>query len=203
MNFLVIHNPQFPSRKIFLQAQFRRYGIVDYEFIEIKNTSTIVTAYLEALRNISNNQKDTCSCIIVDTILITARFLEKIRYGHLTMISSDKPYDIIFVNPFETKNSSGKVKKQTRIIHKSCWNWENDELQYSSAFIVTPHCAVRMLSFHSKCIDKGIYGHEDEIFICANPVTGINEQSLLSMDKWIYECIFMNSNNEIYSLWIS
>lgn len=197
MDFLVIHNPQFPIRKVFLQAQFRRYGIVDYEFINIKDTTAIVSAYLETLRIIANNQKDTCSCIITDTVLITARFLERIRYGHLTMISSDRPYDIIFVNPFDNTNNSTKCKKQIKILHKSCWNWDDDTVRYSATFIVTPHCATRMIAFHGTCIEKKIYDHENEIFVTNN------EQSLMSMDKWIYECLFMNSNNKIYSLWIS
>lgn len=203
MNFLVIHNPQFPIRKAFLQAQFNRYGIVDYEFINIKDLSSIVTAYLESLRIIANNQKDTCSCIITDTVMITARFLERIRYGHLTMISSSKSYDIIFVNPFDNTNNSDKCKKQTKTLHKSCWNWDDDTVRYSATFIVTPYCAMRMIDFHGTCIEKKIYDHENEIFAVVNPNTGIREQSLMSMDKWIYECLFMNSNNKLYSLWIS
>lgn len=203
MNFLVIHNTQFPIRKVFIQAQFKRYGIVDYEFINIKDMSSIVTAYLESLRIVANKQKDSCSCIITDTVLITARFLERIRYGHLTMISSSKSYDIIFVNPFDNTNNSVKCIKQTKTLHKSCWNWDDDTVRYSADFIVTPYCATRMIEFHCTCIEKKIYEHENQIFAIANPVTGIIEQSLMSVDKWIYECLFMNLNNKLYSLWIS
>ena len=142
MKFYIIHNNQFPLRKVFLEAQFKRYDITNYEFVDIQCSGVILSTYINILHVISLKKDSHCdnvSCILIDTILITRKLLDHIEYSHFITVSSEKSKDIIFIHP-SPSNQYTKINKQTKTIHKDCWKW-GDQTNYSCCFVVTPQYA--------------------------------------------------------------
>lgn len=212
MKFYVIHNRRFPLRRVFLQAQFKRYDITDFEFIEIPGSHVISSTYIHLLHIISRNKNknsDKIYCILIDTVLITRNFLDRVQYGHVIAISSEKSQDIIFVHPIYSNSSnspnssnSQKIKKQIKTLHKDTWKWD-DHTNYSSCFIITSSCAKLMVEYHKYCEDNGEYDDINQLWLYKNSKTGIAEQTLASFDNWLYKCVIMHSNYPLQSLWIS
>jgi len=203
MKFYVIHDSRFPLRKIFLQAQFKRYDITEYEFVEIPGLYAILSTYINLLHIISLNKKSICDntfCILIDTVLLTRNFLDKVEYGHFMNVSSKKPQDIIFIHP--TSIHTTKIKKQKKTIHKDSWNW-GDQTNYSSCFIISPYCAELFYDYHKYCIDTNEYDDINELYLYTNDKTGLKEQSLISIDKWLLRCTLMYSNHSLQILWMS
>jgi hypothetical protein len=203
MKFYVIHDPRFPLRKIFLQAQFKRYDITVYEFVEIPRSGVILSTYIQLLHTISLTKKgiyDNVFCIIIDTVLLTRNFLDKVEYGHFVNISSEKSNELIFIHP--TSIHTTKIKRVKKTIHKDCWNW-GDQTNYSSCFIITPSCAKLFYEYHKYCLDKNEYENVNEIYLYKNNKTGLNEQTINSIDKWLFSCALMYSNHSLQILWMS
>ena len=203
MKFYVIHDPRFPLRKIFLQAQFKRYDITVYEFVEIPRSGVILSTYIQLLHTISLTKKsiyDNVFCIIIDTVLLTRNFLDKVEYGHFVNISSEKSNELIFIHP--TSIHTTKIKRVKKTIHRDCWNW-CDQTNYSSCFIITPSCAKLFYEYHRYCLDKNEYENVNEIYLYKNNKTGLNEQTINSIDKWLFSCVLMYSNHSLQILWMS
>jgi hypothetical protein len=203
MKFYVIHDPRFPLRKIFLQAQFKRYDITVYEFVEIPRSGVILSTYIQLLHTISLTKKsiyDNVFCIIIDTVLLTRNFLDKVEYGHFVNISSEKSNELIFIHP--TSIHTTKIKRVKKTIHRDCWNW-CDQTNYSSCFIITPSCAKLFYEYHKYCLDKNEYENVNEIYLYKNNKTGLNEQTINSIDKWLFSCVLMYSNHSLQILWMS
>lgn len=202
MRFYVIHNKQFPLRKVFLKAQFKRYDITNYEFVEISQ-SGVILFYIQLLQQLSTNtnkNSDKTYCILLDTVLLTHNFLDKIQYGHFTAVSSEKSHDIIFIHP--TSQTSQKIIKQVKTLHKDSWKW-NDHTNFSSCFIITSTCAKLIVDYHRFCEENGEYEDVNKIWLYKNSNTGVAEQTLSSFDNWLYKCVIMHSNYPLQSLWIS
>ena len=199
MKFYVIHDPRFHLRKIFLQAQFKRYDITEYEFVEIPQSGVILSTYIELLFKISIQRYNTC-CILIDTVLLTRSFLDKIKYGHFKTIVSNKSHDMIFVHPLS--NHSTKITKERKTIHRDNWFW-NDQMNYSSCFVITSTCAKLFYNYHKYCQDTNEYKNINEIYLYKNNKTGMMEQSLNSVDKWLFNCALMYSNHSLKILWLS
>ena len=203
MKFYVIHDPRFPLRKIFLQAQFKRYDITVYEFVEIPRSGVILSTYIQLLHTISLTKKsiyDNVFCIIIDTVLLTRNFLDKVEYGHFVNISSEKSNELIFIHP--TSIHTTKIKRVKKTIHRDCWNW-CDQTNYSSCFIITPSCDKLFYEYHRYCLDKNEYENVNEIYLYKNNKTGLNEQTINSIDKWLFSCVLMYSNHSLQILWMS
>lgn len=203
MKFYVIHDPRFPLRKIFLQAQFKRYDITVYEFVEIPRSGVILSTYIQLLHTISLTKKsiyDNVFCIIIDTVLLTRNFLDKVEYGHFVNISSEKSNELIFIHP--TSIHTTKIKRVKKTIHRDCWNW-GDQTNCSSCFIITPSCAKLFYEYHKYCLDKNEYENVNEIYLYKNNKTGLNEQTINSIDKWLFSCVLMYSNHSLQILWMS
>ena len=203
MRFYVIHDQRFPLRKVFLQAQFKRYEFTDYEFIEIPCSGVILSTYIRLLRIIShnkNNNSDNLYCILIDTILLTRNLLDRIEYGHFTAVSSENSQDIIFVHP--NPKHSTKILKEVKTLHKDSWNW-SDQTNYSSCFVVTPVCAKLLYGYHKYCKNAKEYDDINEIYLYRNIQTGLLEQTLDSLDNWLYECAMKYSNYSLQTSWIS
>jgi hypothetical protein len=194
MKFYVIHDPRFPLRKIFLQAQFKRYNITKYEFVEIPQSGVILSTYIDLLYNISvtkNIIQDNTFCILIDTVLLTRNFLDRVKYGHFKTIVPNNSYDIIFIHP--SSIHSTKIIKKKMIIHKDIWKW-SDQNNYSSCFIITPTCAKLFHEYHTYCQETNEY---------KNNKTGMTDHSLFSVDKWLFNCALMYSNYPLKTLWLS
>jgi hypothetical protein len=203
MKFYIIHDPRFPLRKIFLQAQFKRYDITVYEFVEIPRSGVILSTYIQLLHTISLTKKsisDNTFCIIIDTVLLTRNFLDKVEYGHFINVSSEKPQDVIFIHT--TSIHTTKIKKQKRTIHRECWNWD-DQTNYSSCFIISPSCAKLFYDYHIHCQDTNEYENINDIYLFKNDKTGLKEQSLISIDKWLFSCALIYSAHSLQILWMS
>jgi hypothetical protein len=208
MRFYVIHEPRFPLRKVFLQAQFKRYDIVDYEFIEIPSSGAILSTYIQMLRTIKrykndNNTSDNLYCILIDTILLTRRLLDCIEYSHFMEITSERSQNIMFIHP--NSNHSTKIKVEIKTLHKDTWKWD-DQINQSSCFVVTPLSAKLLYEYHKHCKNTNEYDDINKIYLYKNKnITGALEQSLVSLDGWLYECIvkYSNSNYPLQSSWIS
>jgi hypothetical protein len=198
MKFYVIHDPRFPLRKIFLQAQFKRYDISEYEFIEIPRSGVILSTYINLLHIISLTKKNVC--ILIDTVLLTRNFLDRVKYGHFMSVSSEKSQDVIFIHP--TSIHTTKITKQKKTIHKDTWNW-GDQTNYSSCFIISPSCAKLFYDYHIHCQDTNEYENINDIYLFKNDKTGLKEQSLISIDKWLFSCALIYSKQSLQILWLS
>jgi hypothetical protein len=202
MKFYVIHDPRFPLRKIFLQAQFKRYDISEYEFVEIPGSGAILFTYINLLHIISLNKNNICDntyCILIDTVLLTRNFLDRVEYGHFVNVSSEKPQDVIFIHPTSIHT---KIKKQKKTIHKDSWSW-GDQTNYSACFIIRPSCAKLFYNYHKHCKDTNEYEDVNDLYLYTNDKTGLKEQSLSSIDKWLLICALMYSNHSLQILWMS
>lgn len=205
MRFYVIHDRRFPLRKVFLQAQFKRYDIVDYEFIEIPRAGAILSTYIQMLRTIKRckNDKNNLFCILIDTILLTRSLLDRIEYSHFMEITSEKSQNIIFIHP--NSFHSTKIRVDVKTLHKDTWKWD-DQINQSSCFVVTPMSAKLLYEYHKHCKHTNEYDDINKIYLYKNKnITDVLEQSLASLDGWLYECIvnYSNSNYPIQSSWIS
>jgi hypothetical protein len=203
MKFYVIHEERFYLRKVFLQAQFKRYDITDYEFIVIPHSGGILSSYMHVLyeiKNNNNNNSDNLYCIFIDTILLTRNLLDRIEYSHFMEISSEKSQDIIFIHPIS--NHSTKISRDVKTLHRDTWKW-NDETNYSSCFIVTPMSAKLLYDYHMHCKNTEEYEDINQICLYKNFKTGLLEQSLVSLDNWLYSCVIKYSNYPLQSYWIS
>jgi hypothetical protein len=198
MKFYVIHDPRFPLRKIFLQAQFKRYDISDYEFVEIPRSGVILSTYINLLHIISLTKKNVC--ILIDTVLLTRNFLDRVEYGHFMSVSSEKSQDVIFIHP--TSIHTTKITKQKKTIHKDSWNW-GDQTNYSSCFIISPSCAKLFYDYHIHCQDTNEYENINDIYLFKNDKSGLKEQSLISIDKWLFSCALIYSNQSLQIVWLS
>jgi hypothetical protein len=198
MKFYVIHDPRFPLRKIFLQAQFKRYDISEYEFIEIPQSGVILSTYINLLHIISLTKNNVC--ILIDTVLLTRNFLDRVEYGHFMSVSSEKSQDVIFIHP--TSIHTTKIKKQKKTIHRECWNW-GDQTNYSSCFIISPSCAKLFYDYHIHCQDTNEYENINDIYLFKNDKTGLKEQSLISIDKWLFSCALIYSKYSLQIVWLS
>jgi hypothetical protein len=198
MKFYVIHDPRFPLRKIFLQAQFKRYDISEYEFIEIPRSGVILSTYINLLHIISLTKKNVC--ILIDTVLLTRNFLDRVEYGHFMSVSSEKSQDVIFIHP--TSIHTTKITKQKKTIHKDSWNW-GDQTNYSSCFIISPSCAKLFYDYHIHCQDTNEYENINDIYLFKNDKTGLKEQSLISIDKWLFSCALIYSKYSLQIVWLS
>ena len=203
MWFYIIHNNQFPLRKVFLEAQFKRYDITNYEFIDIQCSGVILSTYINTLHLISlkKGSHDSSCCILIDTILITRNLLDRIEYSHFITVSSEKSNDINFIHPSPSDHST-RINKQTKTIHKDCWKWD-DHINYSSCFVVTPSYAKLMCDYHNHYEKTNEYNNINEIFLYKNIRTGRMEHSLNSVDKWLLNCAIMYSNHSLHTLWLS
>lgn len=196
--FYVIHNQRFPLRKVFIQAQFKRYNITAYQFIEIPLSGVILSTYIQLIHQLSlniTNHTNKTYCIMVDTVLITKNLLDRVQYGHFMTISCKKSIDLIFVHPIS--HNSQKIIQQSKTLHLDSWKW-NDQIPHSSCFIITTQCAKLMIDYHNFCQDTGEYNDIDKLFL-----SGLSCHTLNSLDKWIYKCAIMHSNYPLRSLWIS
>jgi len=198
MKFYVIHNPRFPLRKIFLQAQFKRYDISEYEFVEIPRSGVILSTYINLLHVISLTKKNVC--ILIDNVLLTRNFLDRVEYGHFMSVSSEKSQDVIFIHP--TSIHTTKITKQKKTIHKDSWNW-GDQTNYSSCFIISPSCAKLFYDYHIHCQDTNEYENINDIYLFKNDKSGLKEQSLISIDKWLFSCALIYSNHSLQIVWLS
>jgi hypothetical protein len=203
MKFYVIHEERFPLRKVFLKAQFKRYEITDYEFIEIPCSTGILSSYIHILHIISRNKNynsDNLYCILIDTILLTRKLLDNIEYGHFTLVTSKKSQEIIFIHP--NSNHSTKMSREVKTLHKDSWKWD-DQTNHSSCFIVTHLSAKLLYEYHKHCENAEEYTDINTIYLSRNSKTGLLEQSMVSLDNWLYECAMKYSNYPLQSYWIS
>jgi hypothetical protein len=201
VHFIVIHNPLFKLRKVFLMAQFKRYRITMYEFINIENQMFIASAYLEAYTRISNSRNNAIYCIIIDNVLITSNLLHKLYFSHHLIMSSDISYDIIFINPVDSNSYISMSRKYTSPL---LWFPEsNTSNNYSACFFMSKKCAKYIIMYHTLCLRTNEYKSINDIYLFKNKQTKLKEQTLLTIDKWLFEFCASCRNNRVNTLWLS
>lgn len=185
MNFYIIHNSQFPTRKEFIDAQFRRYGISEYEFVDIESDTKIVSAYIEAFERISSSETVNCGVILIDTIMLTRNFLEYVYFAHLQMISTEFAHDIIFITK-QTDNVTTPKKLVTKFAHTSSWNIDDEDIIYSNLFMISKQGASHTVRFNNTCLRRNEYKSVDTCFLRRNPETKTLVQTIKSVDLLLY-----------------
>jgi hypothetical protein len=201
VNFIIIHNPLFPLRKVFLMAQFKRYRITNYEFINIENPRFIASTYLDAYTHISHSKNNISYWIIIDNVLITSNLLHKLYFSHHLIMSSDISYDIIFINPIDT---NGYISVSKKYNHPLLWFPEtNVNNNYSSCFFISKKCAKYIIMYHTLCLRSNEYASIKDIYLFKNDKTKIKEQTLLTIDKWLFEFCASCKKNRVNTIWLS
>lgn len=196
MNIFIIHNAEFPLRKNFIDAQFQRYGIRDYEFINIESETEIMTAYINVFEKIARCTDIQFGVVIVDTILLTRKFLEYIYFAHLQMISSDSIHDVIFITPpNESLPNNNEKKMEMRINHISNWDISDIDITHSASFIVSKKAAGLIVRVNEINIRRGEYKTPNNCFKVRDPMTNKLIQTLKSVDFMIFSMIKTYSEN--------
>ena len=202
MNFYIIHNASFPLRKTFLDAQFRRYGISNYEYIEIDSEDRVVSAYVNAFQKISQDETIQCGMVFIDTILLSQNLLEYIYFAHLQMISSETSKDVIFINVSSKTPSTPEKKMKKKILHLTTWDVQDIYINYSSSFMVSKSGAQCILRYIETCIRKSAsYQTVDNLFLITDPVTRKAVQTNHSVDLVIFNTnMFYSDRFNVYWL---
>jgi len=186
MKYYIIHNKKYPLRRVFLIAQFKRYNITNYEFFELHDSNNILFTYIELIYTISLILNDSLFCIMIDTILITQNFLD--RVNHCKSINTMA--DIVFIHTSSNDSMKMKINTHSKLVHKDCWEWK-DQLNYSTCFIITHTHAKLLYKYHLYC--EKINDYE----------TFYNKRNTLKcVDSWLFNSTLMYSNNSLKILWI-
>jgi len=195
MNFYIIHNAAYPLRKTFLDAQFRRYGISNYEYVEIDSEDRVVSAYVNTFRKISQDETIQCGFVFIDTILLSQNLLEYIYFAHLQMLSTETSMDVIFINVSLTTNQTREKKMKKKILHMTTWDVQDSYINYSSSFMVSKSGAQCILRYIETCIRKSSsYQTIDNLFLITDRVTKKTIQNNHSVDLVLFNTNMFHSD---------
>lgn len=186
MNFFIIHNAKFPLRKAFIDAQFKRYGMTDYEFVEIESETELVSAYINAFEKIAETKSILYGVVIIDTVLLSRNLLEYIYFAYLQMKSSGIIQDIIFINRQTTSETRSEKLMETRMFHASSWYVDDVDTNYSSSFMVSKRGARIIIQFNKACIRMGEYKSPNSCFTTRDPETKKQVQTFRSVNLFLF-----------------
>ena len=186
MNFFIIHNAEFPLRKTFIDAQFNRYGISEYEFVEIESETKLVSAYINTFEKIARNENIKYGVVIIDTILLSRNFLEYIYFAYLQMVTPGMAHDIIFITTqTETQHCDNK-RLNTRLHHQSTWDIDNVDINHSTSFLISKRSARIIIQFNNACIRTGEYESVNTCFTTRDSETKKQVQTFRSIDLFLF-----------------
>jgi hypothetical protein len=186
MNFFIIHNAKFPLRKEFIDAQFKRYCISDYEFVDIESETELVSAYVNTFEKIAQIKNILYGVVIIDTVLLSRHFLEYIYFAYLQMTSSGVAQDIIFINRQTISETYGEKIMETRMLHATTWYIDDIDTNYSSSFIVSKRGARIIIQFNKVCIKMGEYESANSCFTTRDPETKKHIQTFRSVNLFLF-----------------
>jgi len=199
MNFFIIHNSNYPLRKSFIEAQFKRYGINEYEFINIVSETKIMSAYIQAFEKIARDDNIQYGVILTDMLLLSRELLEYIYFAHLQMVSCESSQDIIFISQSDILSR----KKNMEILNPDKYNWntEDDDIHYSNIFMISKKAAQKAVSFNDKNIRRQIYDTIDNYYRLLDPTTSQLLQNLKSVDLFLFNIqLYYHNDFFVYSL---
>ena len=199
MNFFIIHNSNYPLRKSFIEAQFKRYGINEYEFINIVSETKIMSAYIQAFEKIARDDNIQYGVILTDMLLLSRELLEYIYFAHLQMVSCERSQDIIFISQSDILSR----KKNMEILNPDKYNWntEDDDIHYSNIFMISKKAAQKAVSFNDKNIRRQIYDTIDNYYRLLDPTTSQLLQNLKSVDLFLFNIqLYYHNDFFVYSL---
>ena len=199
MNFFIIHNSNFPLRKSFLEAQFKRYGINEYEFINIVSETRIMSAYMQAFEKITQDDSIQYGVILTDIILLSRDLLEYIYYAHLQMVSCEKSQDIIFIS----QSNILSKRKNMKVLNPDRYNWntEDVDIHYSNSFVISKKAAQIAVSFNNKNIQRRTYDTIDDYYRLLDPISKQLLQNIKSVDLFLFN-IHLYYQDDFFVYWL-